>query len=1782
MKAIKVYFVTKILLLLVLVYEKYSTCQKTLNNSKSNYGLSDDELRAMLFGLNYNSADKNKDNLVEKTNLENDSLFFRNFTKEETKEKTLSDKAQAQNENVNSNKMEESVTLEKNAITKNAASIKNEKKDTMVETKANHLVQNAPYTDKLNEPHNPHNHIIDTNKYNGTLNDPRDIDVKTVSISKDNISKNVLRNSENDMFAVNGNAFHNNDNTMNDTNSTKSSVLNGNKENYPLVNDSLSAYSHDNRNSKDVNGADIANSGNLTYDNGKQNLISNEPKRVNNYLQKIEDTNLEKPKSLQRDVNIKNHNDELHNLKKEQNEGENTEQSKIAKGNIEAVEPNKPANLMNNGIDKKPERLFQMDETKNSKISDNQNAKEVVDYEEQKESSKKVPYLYNSNNLKNEPNIQTRHNDKVENSLNSGGNNTENVNTWKSTEYKYPNVSYPAGNSSEKLVNFKKDMIKDIKPVGIDKNTFTKLNDISAEDAKEVLRKENKSKEDAFSEKITLKKGTNDKNEYKYFKLKSNGLKILGIINKYSPKGGFSISVDCGGYDDFNEIPGISNLLQRSIFYKSEKRNTTLLSELGKNSSEHNSHTSESFTNYYATGHSEDIYYLLNLFAENLFYPIFDEESIENEANEINNKFISMENNPESCLKMTSQYITDFKYSKFFVYGNYFTLCDNILKNRLNIKKVLYEFHKKCYQPKNMSLTILLGKKANPSDYYNMSDIENVVTNIFGEIKNYDDVNYTEVSEKQGRNMKMEKQRMNRPMDYHYNNGDFAYNNAQNDFNKDNGNEKADFVQLMNEFNYALDLNQKSKYIEILKKEGWEDQVYLYWSSKISEDLYKKIEEFGTMIFLREIFSDFRKNGLFYKISVENKYARDLKIISTCNKYYFNYGILIKLTERGKSYLTHLIRIFQVFINEVSKLFDHDSLDKGINKYILDYYREKALTTDLKFNSDNVYISLNDLINYSNKLLLYSGDPSALITVNNLIEDKNKNDFRNHIKITSLVGSLIRNENLHIINTVDAFRVTNQSKIPNSAIAYAVAENPYIIGEGEITNDINLTLPEVKVCPFSDFSNNIVLNEKSFFCVPYNNRENFGYSENKQMFVSEENENIVKSRILYNMPCLIKSSYGYNVYFKRGLTDISEVKADFIFYFPSENFTFYEAIFTRIHILILRKKIKFFLSDYSNCSVNADIKQHAESYTLHMDANSSYFEEFMDKLQQLLSLKEIPSSDEFNDAYDELNSYVKGATKFGIGNSLKIMYSLFNKYVPTNKEIDDILNSYFFYPSYNAYTKYVANFFHKNYINVFIYGNVTIPSGKGGEQAPIYGIANDGNVDKNGSSENKNGRESSDTLHSKEQVNDVNTEGKKLQEQYQSDSLEISHNGAGIEYIVNLCESFIRNVTTNVIKRSESTYYTRKLINNEDVEINIQNTDTNVNSSSITVSYIIESETILSDMLINIIADLISSDFIKFAKIRYNDGYIVDVKTFFTPYGLGGLLFVIQSFDNDVEKVEADICAFVKYLTFQLMNMDVSNLVKRLEGMKEFYIINNTIFTFNQEYSSILDQLYTGNECFDKKYKIIKIFDELINCPKIILNKINYILKNAKKAIFKEYSKTVNTDLNKTDTTDDIIRHNKRCSYSQNNDGKMSNIQLNGNSNLIKKGRIHENGSRSNIFRINGLHKRKNFITTVSNFVEIKRKGFFHYVMDYFKNNNKLNLEDSSYFDFKSCDDEMSKDNFHIFYDFSNDVNKIREYFLVKFSNDKEIKEKCSIDYEEIRQYCYEHSEDDSYRGHAR
>lgn len=189
------YLTINFFILLTLVFQKYSSCQNSLNYSKNNYGLNDQELRAMLFGLNYDPSKRNKNNKVNRDVIKNESsLLLRNLINEETLSEK-NDKVVNDIKNMN-NSTEKKI----NSISKGNNNIHNinENQNANVELKTDNILDNTSEQDDINEKNNDNGDMVHKNIYNNILSDPYDINSTNAYINKSDITN--LNYSSNDVI----------------------------------------------------------------------------------------------------------------------------------------------------------------------------------------------------------------------------------------------------------------------------------------------------------------------------------------------------------------------------------------------------------------------------------------------------------------------------------------------------------------------------------------------------------------------------------------------------------------------------------------------------------------------------------------------------------------------------------------------------------------------------------------------------------------------------------------------------------------------------------------------------------------------------------------------------------------------------------------------------------------------------------------------------------------------------------------------------------------------------------------------------------------------------------------------------------------------------------------------------------------------------------------------------------------------------------------------------------------------------------------------------------------------------------------------------------------------------------------------------------------------------------------------------------------------------------------------------------------------------------------------
>ncbi|KAF8820927.1 rhoptry metalloprotease toxolysin TLN1 [Cardiosporidium cionae] len=245
-----------------------------------------------------------------------------------------------------------------------------------------------------------------------------------------------------------------------------------------------------------------------------------------------------------------------------------------------------------------------------------------------------------------------------------------------------------------------------------------------------------------LKESLYIQKPPLDERKYQYFKLKPSGLLGVAIADGEDSTGAVAVSVGCGYFHDPVKVPGVAHLLEHMIFLGTKRdprpsRWDTLISSVAGN---HNAYTEAEKTVFYFSAPSPVIPVLLEEFKHHLLEPLL---SYEQYATEVMAVDLEHEKNKPSqnrvAVELALNLAPECNVAKKFGTGNYETLCTEPQKLDLDMIEQLRQFHSKCYIPKNMVISIKLGKKRHndgestpEEDQYNLLEIEEIVQDIFG------------------------------------------------------------------------------------------------------------------------------------------------------------------------------------------------------------------------------------------------------------------------------------------------------------------------------------------------------------------------------------------------------------------------------------------------------------------------------------------------------------------------------------------------------------------------------------------------------------------------------------------------------------------------------------------------------------------------------------------------------------------------------------------------------------------------------------------------------------------------------------------------------------------------------------------------------------------------------------------------------------------------------------------------------------------------------------------
>uniref|UniRef100_A0A915PZQ4 Insulin-degrading enzyme n=1 Tax=Setaria digitata TaxID=48799 RepID=A0A915PZQ4_9BILA len=225
-------------------------------------------------------------------------------------------------------------------------------------------------------------------------------------------------------------------------------------------------------------------------------------------------------------------------------------------------------------------------------------------------------------------------------------------------------------------------------------------------------------------------KSKEDKREYRGLEL-TNGLRVLLISDPKTDKSAASMDVNVGHLMDPWNLPGLAHFCEHMLFlgtdkYPSENEYSKFISSHGGIT---NAYTATDHTNYHFDIAPEHLNGALDRFVQFFLCPQFTESATEREVRAVDSEFSNSLFNDQWRMLQVERSLSkpSHDYGKFGT-GNRTTLMVEALKNGIEPREALLEFHKTYYSSDIMSLAIL-GKEP-------LDQLEEMVTSLsFGSIE---------------------------------------------------------------------------------------------------------------------------------------------------------------------------------------------------------------------------------------------------------------------------------------------------------------------------------------------------------------------------------------------------------------------------------------------------------------------------------------------------------------------------------------------------------------------------------------------------------------------------------------------------------------------------------------------------------------------------------------------------------------------------------------------------------------------------------------------------------------------------------------------------------------------------------------------------------------------------------------------------------------------------------------------------------------------------------------
>ncbi|KAH7648794.1 secreted insulinase-like peptidase [Cryptosporidium bovis] len=784
------------------------------------------------------------------------------------------------------------------------------------------------------------------------------------------------------------------------------------------------------------------------------------------------------------------------------------------------------------------------------------------------------------------------------------------------------------------------------------------------------------------------------------------GINTLLITDKSMLESAFSFGVGCGYYQDPEDIPGLAHLMEHVTFLGSEDNPDPIGWDefLLKKGGVSNAYTTGDSTVFYILTIPRELKDVMSYFANMLIKPTIDENSSVSEIDAVDQEH---EKNIPNKIRVMIELALHLSPKECpagkFGTGNKETLYDNPIKNNIDLRNALINYHKNCYTSGNISLVVM-----GPQSEAELIEIANHIDSLFPS------------STKIEKSLLSDKNRIDNKkfMNIHGNLSP-QVNNQEDIFGRihigtgvDYYNKKANLdissIGTVGDLKLKKESDGNEDYImvdliKIPKGDSSPPLIIIYWDSlENSLDILRNNAEWQMLKLLQYYFEDQGPNSIYNKL-LKNKLASTLEYFDNTSSKYSIYGLLLTATDDSEEITHDIANIVANYMNNlIGQVVNNDD-----HRWIDNFYQNYSSMADIDYLYDEDRNIAGIVSQAAENMLFFPDEPEIALSAYNKPYNLTKDGKLSDAQINSLKIFLesLKPEKMKIIKLtdIDLDRIKNEYYFEPYKVNYSISKMKIMTGTNNIDEGGDTSKAKAGQDEYSNLSELLTCVPQNLEIVKVADDKCPTYKENGKEVSGQELKDLF-------IPCPLMIEDGISIYWKGPIHKTPTINITFVQRLKNEDIknNTRRALISKIHAIIQNTRITSSLSSQVSCGLETNIIFNRGRFVFTIQSYSSNFEGVINKIKNsVANEKNIPTKSEFEYALNYLKLDVLNLSEsmaYDIASDIAYSVYLSNYYSQIELR-DTLLSAEIKYEEYIEGIK--GGFLSIGYIDSIVIGNIT-------------------------------------------------------------------------------------------------------------------------------------------------------------------------------------------------------------------------------------------------------------------------------------------------------------------------------------------------------------------------------------------------------------------------------------------------------------------------------------------